>query len=126
MRHLRYFKESKKYIPIELTPEQLEEIGKYQELIEEVKDICIELEDMDFKVKVYGTSTNNTMWVIVTNGYDFDIKYIKDVILRIFEYLKSNGWSSMVETRRDCSKGSTTSELKAGGWSIQFSKEVSD
>lgn len=95
----------------------------FDEISKDIETICLDLQDDGFTVKLYGNHLHSVIWVHVANGYDYNIKHIQSYIDRIDSCVKSYGWygKSLVK-KKPASEGSTTSELPAGGFIIQYRK----
>jgi hypothetical protein len=108
---------------------------KYQEMVDDIKDICIELEDEGMTINYYRTPSENVFSLIVSNGYDFSVEErgtltneegfnnVKSSFDRIRECGKVHGWGNVTFEKIPASKGSITSKVPAGGYMIKLSRE---
>lgn len=109
---------------------------EYQEMVDDIKDICIELEDEGMTINYFRTPSENVFSLIVSNGYDFSIEHrhsltneewfnnIKNSFDRIRECGKVHGWGKVELEKIPASKGSTSSKIPAGGYMIRLWREV--
>lgn len=108
--------------------------NQYQEMVDDIKDICIELVDEGMTINYFRNPSENAFSVRVSNGYDFSIthkgsltneegfKNVQASFNRIREYGKTHGWG--VEFKKiPASEGSTTTKIPAGGYMIKLSKD---
>jgi hypothetical protein len=97
---------------------------KYQDMILDIKDICLELEDDGMTINYW--KSPSFFALIVSNGYDFSKEVFKDIFDRIGECGKSHGWDNISIERIPASKGSTTSKIPAGGYFIKLTNYVNE
>lgn len=99
---------------------------EYQDMIQDIKDICLELEDDGMTINYWKSPSENSFSLIVSNGYDYSKEVFKDIFDRIGECGKSHGWNNITIERIPASKGSTSSKIPAGGYFIKLTNYVNE
>ena len=110
--------------------------NQYQEMVDDIKDICIELEDEGMTINYFRSPSENVFSLRVSNGYDFSIenrgsltnaegfKNVRASFDRIRECGKSHGWGNVELKKIPASEGTTTPKIPPGGYMIRLWKDV--